>query len=150
MTAPTAVDRLLERFERLGVRAKVVGGELDLSGPDDALSDELLEEVRGHKAAVLEHLQASSPALDAGREPRSSKRTPAELVDLAAEHHVRVHAKGDRLELTGPVDRLPQELLDELADGEAEVVRTLASAEQAVRREYSFLDRLIGVPDEDD
>jgi hypothetical protein len=52
VTAPAVLRELAER----GVRVSAAGDRLRLSGPEDAVTDDLVQRVRQHKRAIVEAL----------------------------------------------------------------------------------------------
>jgi hypothetical protein len=48
-----SVRALLEELERLSVDLRVIGGDLEYEGPEEAITPELLERLKAHKADLM-------------------------------------------------------------------------------------------------
>jgi tubulysin polyketide synthase-like protein len=48
-----SVRALLEELERLGVELRAAGDDLEYEGPEEAITPELLERLKAHKAGLL-------------------------------------------------------------------------------------------------
>src|SRR3712207_3132195 len=48
-----SVRALLEELERLGVELRAAGDDLEYEGPEEAITSELLERLKAHKAALM-------------------------------------------------------------------------------------------------
>jgi hypothetical protein len=70
-----SVGAIVQELERLGVELRVAGGDLEYEGPEEAITLELLERLKVHKADLMAiYCQA-----EAGAE---GDRAPAEVADM--------------------------------------------------------------------
>ena len=64
------VRTMLEELERLGVELRVAGEDLEYEGPEEAITQELLERLKEHKAELIkmlvgeEHCQAHTVPIE--------------------------------------------------------------------------------------
>jgi hypothetical protein len=68
------VRALLEELEHLGVELRVVGDELEYEGPEAAVTLELLERLKAHKAELMAVCGKRETVAEEGRQPAESMR----------------------------------------------------------------------------
>jgi hypothetical protein len=74
LTVHGGVEGLLERLGRLDIHLSVHKDQLELDGPIENLSDDLVDELRTRKDEVLKHLGAGAAATGDHGQERPSER----------------------------------------------------------------------------
>ncbi|MEU5364064.1 condensation domain-containing protein [Streptomyces sp. NPDC005925] len=101
---PSTLSGLLARLSVLDVRVRADGDTLHYDAPRDAVTDDLLDLMRRHKAELLRHLRAEPP----GRQPESSGPTlPVQrrMYDKVVRHaDPAVFNVAHRIDLAGLLD----------------------------------------------
>jgi TubC N-terminal docking domain len=99
LTVRGGVEGLLERLGRLDIHLSVHKDQLELDGPVENLSDDLVDELRTRKDELLEHLGAGGAATRDHGQERPSKGA----------HHDGGHQPGFWARLIGdPADDDPE------------------------------------------
>jgi hypothetical protein len=75
LTVHGGVEGLLERLGRLDIHLSVHKNQLELDGPIENLSDDLVDELRTRKGEILEHLGAAGDATRDHAQERAPDRT---------------------------------------------------------------------------
>ncbi|HET9382841.1 MAG TPA: condensation domain-containing protein [Streptomyces sp.] len=103
-TGPATLTGLLTRLSALDVRLRADGDTLHYDAPRHALTDDLLDLIRRHKAELLRHLTTEPP----GPQPESGgPATPGQrrMYEKATRHtHPAVYNVAHRIDLTGRLD----------------------------------------------
>jgi len=60
---------IVEELERLGVELRAVGNDLEYEGPEEAISPELLERVKAHKADLVAIYSKTQTVAEEGCKP---------------------------------------------------------------------------------
>src|SRR5215203_3764016 len=68
------VRALLEELEHLGVDLRVIGGDLEYEGPEEAVTPQLLERLKAHKAALMEVCGKTETVPEEDKQPAESLR----------------------------------------------------------------------------
>ncbi len=68
---------IVEELERLGVELRAVDDDLEYEGPEEAITPELLEQLKAHKPELLAVFRDAETVVEEGRQPAqvSSKQT---------------------------------------------------------------------------
>src|SRR5829696_10029888 len=72
-----SVWALLEELERLGVKLRVAGGDLEYEGPERAITPELLERLKAYKADLIATYGKTETVAEEGRKPGEDVRMQA-------------------------------------------------------------------------
>jgi hypothetical protein len=63
------VGAIVEELERLGVELRAVGYDLEYEGPEEAISPELLERLKAHKADLVAIFSKTETVAEVDRKP---------------------------------------------------------------------------------
>ena len=61
-----SVGAMVEELERLGVKLRVTGGDLEYEGPERAITPELLERLKAYKADLIASCAKTETVADEG------------------------------------------------------------------------------------
>jgi len=68
---------MVEELERLGVKLRVAGGDLEYEGPEEAITPELLERLKAYKADLIAICAKTETVAEEGRQPGEDVRMQA-------------------------------------------------------------------------
>src|SRR5215208_2741758 len=68
---------MVEELERLGVKLRVAGGDLEYEGPERAITPELLERLKAYKADLIASCAKTKTVAEEGRKPGEGVRKQA-------------------------------------------------------------------------
>ena len=72
-----SVGAMVEELERLGVKLRVAGGDLEYEGPERAITPELLERLKAYKADLIATYGKAETVAEEGRKPGEVVRMQA-------------------------------------------------------------------------
>src|SRR5215208_8278152 len=64
-----SVGAMVEELERLGVKLRVAGGDLEYEGPERAITPELLKRLKAYKADLIAICAKTETVAEVGRKP---------------------------------------------------------------------------------
>ena len=79
-----SVGAMVEELERLGVKLRVAGGDLEYEGPERAITPELLERLKAYKADLIAICAKTETVAEEGRKPGEGMRMRATTADPEA------------------------------------------------------------------
>lgn len=72
-----SVGAMVEELERLGVKLRVTGGDLEYEGPERVITPELLERLKAYKADLIAICAKTETVAEEGRKPGEVVRMQA-------------------------------------------------------------------------